>query len=126
MFLQVVRTPIVIVNSAEVAFDLMEKRSNIYSDKPHSTIDELSVITKSFAQYRPHYYLLDSGGTGILGSCHTANVGGIGGASSTNTSISVQSWTFGMWRHKRYGNSSAGPFQMVAERGFHGPPYVSE
>lgn len=34
----------IIVSSAEVALDLMDKRSRIYSDKPMSTIDEMSAL----------------------------------------------------------------------------------
>lgn len=44
MFVQALRTPMIVLSSAQVAIDLMEKRSSLYSDKPVSIVDELSVI----------------------------------------------------------------------------------
>ncbi|KAI0085085.1 cytochrome P450 [Irpex rosettiformis] len=41
MFLRALTTPIVIVSSADIAFDLMDKRSAIYSSKPASVVDEM-------------------------------------------------------------------------------------
>lgn len=35
---------LIVVDSVEVAMDLMDKRSAIYSDKPASTMDKLSVL----------------------------------------------------------------------------------
>jgi hypothetical protein len=43
MFIKVLTTPILIVSSADIAFDLMDKRSAIYSDRPTSVMDELCV-----------------------------------------------------------------------------------
>ncbi|KAI0698594.1 cytochrome P450 [Cytidiella melzeri] len=42
VFLQVLGTPMLIISSAVVALDLMEKRSSLYSDKPASVMDELT------------------------------------------------------------------------------------
>ncbi|KAI0698605.1 CyP450 monooxygenase [Cytidiella melzeri] len=42
IFIQVLSTPMLIVSSVDVAFDLMEKRSSIYSDRAKSAIDELT------------------------------------------------------------------------------------
>jgi hypothetical protein len=41
VFFQVIDQPMLLVSSAEVAFDLMEKRSAINSSKPTMIIDEL-------------------------------------------------------------------------------------
>ncbi|KAI0796931.1 cytochrome P450 [Abortiporus biennis] len=41
VYLDLPSQPMLILNSAKASFDLLEKRSDIYSDRPHSTIDEL-------------------------------------------------------------------------------------
>jgi hypothetical protein len=41
IFFKVMGAPMILISSAEVALDLMEKRSAIYSDKPAMTIDDL-------------------------------------------------------------------------------------
>ncbi|KAI0698607.1 CyP450 monooxygenase [Cytidiella melzeri] len=41
-FLRVLSTPILIISSADIALDLMEKRASIYSDKPTLTVDILT------------------------------------------------------------------------------------
>ena len=41
MFLRAFSTPIVVVSSADICRDLMEKRSAIYSDKARFAIEEL-------------------------------------------------------------------------------------
>ena len=45
MFLRTCSTPIVVVSSADIAFELMDKRSAIYSSKPASVLDKMSVDT---------------------------------------------------------------------------------
>ncbi|PSR73379.1 hypothetical protein PHLCEN_2v10671 [Hermanssonia centrifuga] len=42
IFMTVFSQPTVVISSAKAAFDLMEKRSNIYSDKPRVVMDELT------------------------------------------------------------------------------------
>ncbi|KAI0790962.1 cytochrome P450 [Abortiporus biennis] len=41
LFLRLPSLPMLIINSSTIAFDLLEKRSNIYSDRPTSTIDDM-------------------------------------------------------------------------------------
>ncbi len=41
MFLRAVTTPMLIVSSVDVALDLMDKRSAIYSDKNASVLDKM-------------------------------------------------------------------------------------
>ncbi len=41
LFLQLPLQPTIILCSAKAAFDLMDRRSNIYSDKPQVLMDEL-------------------------------------------------------------------------------------
>ncbi|KAI0085092.1 cytochrome P450 [Irpex rosettiformis] len=42
IFLRALTTPMVIVSSAEIAFDLIDKRSAIYSSRPTSVVDEMT------------------------------------------------------------------------------------
>ncbi|KAJ3556975.1 hypothetical protein NM688_g1729 [Phlebia brevispora] len=42
VFLEMLFQPVIILDSVQVALDLMEKRSNVYSDKPISIMDELT------------------------------------------------------------------------------------
>lgn len=44
MFVDFPKQPIVVLSSAEAVNDLLEKRSDIYSDRPHVVMDELFVI----------------------------------------------------------------------------------
>ncbi|KAI0346960.1 CyP450 monooxygenase [Trametopsis cervina] len=41
IYLNVLGTPIIVINSVDIAIDLMEKRSSVYSDRPESVMDEL-------------------------------------------------------------------------------------
>jgi hypothetical protein len=41
VFFRVMGKPMLLISSADIALDLMEKRSGIYSDKPAMIIDEL-------------------------------------------------------------------------------------
>ena len=43
MYMHLPFQPVIILNSARAALDLMEKRSNIYSDKMFTTLDEMYV-----------------------------------------------------------------------------------
>jgi hypothetical protein len=46
IYLEVLATPLVFLNSAEAATDLLQKRGNIYSDRPHLTMaGELYVVS---------------------------------------------------------------------------------
>ncbi|KAI0340922.1 cytochrome P450 [Trametopsis cervina] len=42
MSLNILGMPLVVISSTDIAFDLFEKRSSIYSDRPPSTMDELT------------------------------------------------------------------------------------
>ncbi|KAI0085089.1 cytochrome P450 [Irpex rosettiformis] len=42
MFMRALTTPMLIVSSPDIAFDLMDKRSAIYSSKPTSVVDEMT------------------------------------------------------------------------------------
>lgn len=43
MYLNILQQPTIVIGSADVAIELMEKRSGLYSDRPLSTMGELSV-----------------------------------------------------------------------------------
>jgi hypothetical protein len=60
---QVMGKSMLLVSSAEVAFDLMEKRSAIYSSKPYMVIDELWVAFIALVSYYELYmqFLLQDG-----------------------------------------------------------------
>ncbi|PCH38763.1 hypothetical protein WOLCODRAFT_64378 [Wolfiporia cocos MD-104 SS10] len=40
IYLRIINKPLLVLSSAKAAFDLMDKRSAIYSDRPHATIWE--------------------------------------------------------------------------------------
>lgn len=50
---EVLGTPILIISSADIAFELLDKRSSIYSDRPPTVIDEMQVpITPGPSNHR--------------------------------------------------------------------------
>ncbi|KAI0698606.1 CyP450 monooxygenase [Cytidiella melzeri] len=57
IFIRVLSTPMLIVSSADVAFDLMEKRSSIYSDRREAAIDALTgwEFNVTFMPYGPQW-----------------------------------------------------------------------
>ena len=41
VYIEMLGTPVLIINSSTIANDLLDKRSAIYSDKPLSVMDEM-------------------------------------------------------------------------------------
>lgn len=85
--LRVLNTPMLVISSADIAQDLMEKRSALYSDRQKSTIDTLYVTL--YHQHNTLMVMLSSEQDGalILHSCHTDHGGEACEENSTSTSI---------------------------------------
>lgn len=51
IFARLLNKPVIVINSEEIAKDLFEGRSTIYSDRPQSIVYEPSVISFIIATY---------------------------------------------------------------------------
>lgn len=94
--MDVLGQPMLILGTHDVAFDLLEKRSALYSDRVQSAMVDLCVITfldivsRSDAVLPPDPVL-----TGFWRRCPTVPGGDATDGPSTNTSIPTPSWGFG-------------------------------
>ena len=88
VYAQVMGTPMLVVSSPDIAFDLLDKRSAIYSDRSVSVMNELYAL-ETFLTCIPTAESVDiiSVPPGILtlASCNTVNGGAISERKFTST-----------------------------------------
>lgn len=47
MYINILGQPMIVIGSVDIALELMDKRSGIYSDRPFSTLDDMLVLLTS-------------------------------------------------------------------------------
>lgn len=92
VFLHLPFQPTLVVGSVKIAFDLMEKRSHLYSDRMPCRMDELcGYVPCNLLGFSPVSYVAGWLGISILASCLTDQSGGPTDVAFTNISIKLLS-----------------------------------